>query len=116
MKTIAQVKADYADATPQRRVRAIKAHLREQREQKPESLHDYIEGATQRLREAIAVDQAKRDPHSMGSLITYANHGGPEIAATFVKKDGQHRIFVKKLGVNQTVSISRCQIILNPDG
>jgi hypothetical protein len=49
------------------------------------------------------------------SLITYANNGGPEIAAYFVANDGEHRIKVRKIGVNQIVSVSRCQIILNPD-
>ena len=49
------------------------------------------------------------------SIITYANHGGSEAAALFVKRDGWHRIWVRRIGVNQLVSISRCSIILNPD-
>jgi len=50
------------------------------------------------------------------SLILYANHGqAGEIAAYFVAADGPHRMTVRKIGINQLVSISRCQITLNPD-
>lgn len=49
------------------------------------------------------------------SLITYANHGGREQAAFYVCDDGKHRITVMRVGTREMVSISRCQIILNPD-
>lgn len=54
-------------------------------------------------------------PDEKRSIVTYANHGGGETAAYFIRNDGQHRVMVQKI-MGGVVSISRCQLILNPDG
>jgi hypothetical protein len=54
--------------------------------------------------------------HVKTRVITFANHGGKEQAATYVSDDGAERVNVRLAGTQNIVSISRCQIILDSAG